>query len=288
MFQYYNLDDKTVSNEISSLFPDWKEDRETVAVLSPNDHDALLGAGYAMKAAALHRARLLVLVLCDGRSGYTSAEESWSIAETRRAEMIEAYETVGVDHGSIIRFEYPDLSLGAHAGWILPGVDGEKGIFERLLKLLRQREVTRLLLPGGHGAHPDHEAADRIGRFTGSLAGDAIIADAGKPSRIRSFLAYSVWGDFSPVDALANRSDAEENGRNARANRAIKAPSSLEAEIRESIGKFASQERNIAKLIDARKQREFEGSAIELYLSIKPRQPLCYEPYWKSIREIDA
>lgn len=273
MYRYYDLRQGTVGTDIAALFPGWDEGRETVAVLSPHDNDAVLGAAYAMKAVKANNADLFVLVLCDGRAGYSRAEEWWSIAETRRAETIEAYEVLGIDHGSIIRFEYPDFSLGSHTGWILPGLEGEEGIFKRLLTFFRQRKVTRLLVPGGHGGSADHEAAERIARLTGPDAGAPILADAGAPSPIRSFLIYSAQSAFPP------RSEPD---------RAVRIPLSEEKEIREAIGKFASQEKKIRDLLEARREREIEDSTIEVYRSIDPRPPLRYEPYCDLIGKIES
>ena len=48
--RYYNVDTKAVSENIDAIFPDFGRD-EVLAVMSPHDDDAVIGAGYAMLAA---------------------------------------------------------------------------------------------------------------------------------------------------------------------------------------------------------------------------------------------
>ena len=50
-FRYYDLRQRTASSDLGVLFPDWKPGDERVAVFSPHDDDAALGAGYAMLSA---------------------------------------------------------------------------------------------------------------------------------------------------------------------------------------------------------------------------------------------
>ena len=70
-FTYCNTDTKAVSKDISVLFPSFGKD-EVLAVMSPHDDDAILGAGYAMLAA--QEAGLLERVLEVGWAGLTAKE----------------------------------------------------------------------------------------------------------------------------------------------------------------------------------------------------------------------
>ena len=49
-FKYYNIDKKTVTSDINDIFPGFGKN-EVLAVMSPHDDDAIIGAGYAMLAA---------------------------------------------------------------------------------------------------------------------------------------------------------------------------------------------------------------------------------------------
>ena len=52
-FRFYDLRAGRGSRDIDLLFPGWSPGDERVLVLSPHDDDALLGAGYALAAAAM-------------------------------------------------------------------------------------------------------------------------------------------------------------------------------------------------------------------------------------------
>ena len=69
---------------LETLFPGWKGSDERVCVYSPHDDDAIIGAGYAMRAAMDAGAEVHVLVACDGACGYSTPEEKPGIVERRR------------------------------------------------------------------------------------------------------------------------------------------------------------------------------------------------------------
>ena len=46
------------------LFPDWRPGDERVCVYSPHDDDAILGAGYAMRAALDAGAEVYIVIVC--------------------------------------------------------------------------------------------------------------------------------------------------------------------------------------------------------------------------------
>ena len=106
------------------------------------------------------------------------------------------YKTLGIPQGNIHRFDYPDFSLGPYGFRILPR--NNRGIFDPILKLLRDLQISRLIITNGYREHSDHSATSQIGVDTGPQVGDPILPDVGKPYRIKSYLVYSVWGDFSP------------------------------------------------------------------------------------------
>lgn len=277
--RYYNLRARTVSEDIFSLFANWSLSNERVAVISPHDDDAILGTGYTMLASALNGARVYVLIMCDGRAGYTEIELKKSIVEIRKAETLDAYGVLDIPSEQIIRFNYPDFSLGARTEWIYP--DGYEGIFAKILKTLRGLKITRLLIPNGYREHSDHTAAYDIGRFIGPQVGDPILPDLEEPVKIKSHLVYSVWGDFSPDDSLVS------SAGDFRANMAIKVPVDMEQLIHEAIRKFRSQGQTIERLIEQRISRICKDGSVEVYQAIDPRPVLDYEPYVRLVGEID-
>ncbi|MGH8630283.1 MAG: PIG-L deacetylase family protein, partial [Burkholderiales bacterium] len=185
---YYDLRSGTRSNEISLLFPAWRPDEERVAIISPHDDDAALGAGYLTLAAQEAGAKVWVLICCDGSGGYSTPEQKDTIVQVRRLETLDAHERLGIPPERIIRFDYPDFSLLSHLGWRLPNkMDGADA---QAVRALRRIGVTRLLVPNGYREHIDHTAAYTLGAFDAPQAGDPVLADWGPPTPIRSTLVY--------------------------------------------------------------------------------------------------
>jgi LmbE family N-acetylglucosaminyl deacetylase len=280
-FTYYDLRRQTRSTDIDLLFPGWHGEEECLAVLSPHDDDALLGAGYAILAALAAGARVYVIIFCDGRAGYSTPDERTTIVARRRAETEAAYRALGLPDGNVLRFDYPDFSVSPYLGWLLPW--GEEGTIGRDIRTLRELGITRLLLPNGYREHIDHEAVYRAGAFDGPQVGDPILADWGLAPAIRGFLIYPVWGDFSPEDALVAGSPA-----NLRGNRAIAAPAEVETQVARALRAFASQGRIIEGLLAARAARRVDGRTIEVYQAFDPRPALDYAPYRQAILQIDS
>ncbi|HPP66555.1 MAG TPA: PIG-L family deacetylase [bacterium] len=279
-FQYYDLKRKIKSNDIALIFPGWEHKKETVVVFSPHDDDAILGAGYVLVATRANEGRVVVIIACDGRAGYSNPDQKNTIVEIRKQETIQAYKTLGLEEHDIIRFEIPDFSALSYIGWKLSS--GIEGTFSKIIPLLRKIGATRLLIPNQYREHIDHLAVSWMGRFDGPQVGDDILADWGAPSKIKTFLEYSVWADFSPEDMILR----DEIHSGIRANRAIKATKDVEEKIFESIRKFKSQEQVIASLVDTRKHRNSDKFCIEGYLDINPRPFLDYRNYWDFIEKI--
>lgn len=276
---YYDLRSRRRSQEIAVLFPEWQPGDERVAVLSPHDDDAALGAGYLLQALQAAGAKVYVFVFCDGSAGYSTPGEKDSIVQRRRVETVGAYRVLGVSEDHIVRFDYHDFSLAPHTGWQMPW--GARGTMEPHVRAMRDRRITRVVMPNGYREHIDHEATYRIGAYDAPQVGDAIFADWGLAPPVRSVLQYAVWGDFSPEDALVGR-----DAVNLRANRAIVGSRLLEERVQEAIRAFESQGQIIEGLVAARSGRFFGGGVLELYLAFDPRPALDYRPYHRVIAEI--
>ncbi len=279
-FRYYDLRRRTRSADIGLLFPGWRSGDERVLILCPHDDDGILGAGYALLAAASSGAEVHVAIFCDGWAGYSRPEEAATIVATRRQEAVAAYREMGLGPEQIHRFDYPDFSIWPWIGWHLPG--GHEGTTARVLPALRALRPTRLLVPNGYREHVDHEATYRVGAYDGPQVGDAILAQLGFAEPIRSYLQYAVWGDFDPEGALVDGAPPE-----LRANRAVVAGPEIEGRIGRAVAEFVSQGRVIAGVLAARQRNRVQGEhALELYLAFDPRPPLDYEPYHRLTREI--
>lgn len=280
-FKYFNLRANELSEEISTLFPDWNEGEEVVAVFSPHDDDALLGAGYSILGALDWGAEVFVFIFCKGDAGYSSLKEKDQIVEVRRQESAEAYSRIGVDEDHVRRFNYGDFSVFPFIGKKLPG--GRDGTFAKTLPALREIGATRLLLPNGYREHLDHAAVNQIGAFDGPQVGDPILVDWGEGSPVKSFLEYAVWGDFSPEDRLIfNRK------KGLRGNKLILADSSVEELVRNGLYSFKSQEEIIEDLVQHRKARRYNGYYVEVYLDFDPRPGLDFQPYKDYLNELEG
>jgi hypothetical protein len=280
LFTYFDFQSRSYSHDIAMLFPEWSPGDERVAILSPHDDDALLGAGYLIQAVQENGGEIFVIILCDGWAGYSTPAERDSIVERREVETSRAYEALGIGDDRILRGDYPDFSLIGYLGWRLP--DGSAGAMQFLLPKLREIEATRLILPNGYREHPDHEAAAWMGRYDAPQVGDPVLADIGNPSSIRGALQYSVWGDFSPEDALVHSRSSR-----LRANRGLLAPRNAEEKVIRGIQAYDSQKRILSGLLQARKARRHGERWLEVYLNFDPRPGMNYEPYHRAIREIE-
>ena len=269
----------TTSRDISLLFPGWKAGDERVVIISPHDDDAALGAGYVALAAQQAGGEVWVAICCDGRAGYSNPADKETIVATRRKETIEAHAALGIPAERVVRMDFPDFSLLSRVGWLLPGGGG--GTISQSLRLLRRIRATRLLVPNGYREHVDHTAAYMMAAFDGPQVGDPVLTDWGTAEPVRSSMVYSVWGDFSPEDALVAGA-----APSLRANLALIAPIEIEERVAQCLRCFRSQARIIDGLLAARRGRFFEGGAVELYQAFDPRPPLEYGPYHERLREI--
>lgn len=248
-------------------------------VISPHDDDALLGAGYAMAACQANGGTAYVCILCDGRAGYSRVEERDTIVATRQKESIRAYNRLGIDERRVFFMGFPDFSLVSYVGWKLSS--GTDGTMRRMIELMRENGITRLMIPNGYREHSDHEAAYDIGRYDGVQAGDPVAVDWGPTTVIKNTLQYSVWADFSPEDALLHGADTS-----IRANRAIVAEYGLEDTIAEALAQWESQGQIIHGLLEQRRERDCGLGLMELYIELDPRPKLPFAPYADFIRSL--
>ena len=281
-FAYYDLQRKTASGDIAALFPGFAPGEEALAVLSPHDDDALIGASYAMRAAMAHGAPVYVLIACRGNLGYTDSALRDAIEEIRQKETDAAYACVGLEPGHIGRLNISDFSLGAHAEYLLPG--DQPGTLKAVVTFLRKRKITRLLIPNGYREHSDHTALNKIGVFDAPQAGDPIVPDWAMPQRVKTVAEYSVWADFSPEDMLVAGRE-----KDLRANRLVCADGEVEDAVRRGLAAYKSQGDIISDLVASREARKTaRGLYLEPYLVLDPRPKIDLKPYVGAADEIDG
>lgn len=271
-FTYCNTDTNCFTRDIGLLFPGFGKD-EVLAVMSPHDDDAILGAGYAMLAAQKAGAEVYVMIFCRGDAGYSTVEEKTTIEGVRSRETIECYARLGIPADHILRMNFTDFSAIGNWGW--EKADGTPGDMPLILRFLREKKVTRVMIPNHYHEHIDHLATYWMTSFDVPQAGDMALVDYGTPHVVRSTLQYSVWADFDPEDALVN-------GRPAglRANRILVASQAVEQRIDDAIAAYVSQEQIIEDLVRSRKERRTSmGDYVEPYIAFDCRPKLCLKPY---------
>ncbi len=257
---------------INLLFPGWKKG-ERVAFFSPHDDDAVLGAGYLIQAAVRFGGIPSVYVFCRGDAGYSTPAEKTGIVQRRKREAASAYDLLGVMKENIRFFGIPDFSLAARLDRRPPW---GRGLFENIILALRRERISRVVFSSGHLEHWDHTAVFHAGVYTSPQAQDPILADLGKPQPIKTYLAFSVWGDFEPAPAE----------QNTPADLGILAPEEDEKRVIEAIKIFSSQSRIIKDIIARRKARKTRGGYLELYKSYKLRQAIDYSPYFRRLSKM--
>ena len=262
------------SRDLGLIFPGWGPG-ERVGFLSPHDDDAILGAGYLLRAVAAAGGIPSVFVFCRGDAGYSKVEDRDAIVGRRRKEAIAAYAALGAEGDRIRFFGAPDFAL-------MSSLDrrpaGEDGLFDELIRTFRRERISRVVFSSGHFEHWDHTAAFFMGVYSIPQAGDPILADLGPPCEIRSYLAYSVWADFALAD------DGE---RILRADCGILAPVEEEQTVRRSIAAFGSQGQILEKTTARdREKRRFGNAYLELYQRAPVRKPMDYAAYFERLKTI--
>ena len=275
---YMDLRKQVYSDDINLLFPGWEKGSERVAVFGAHDDDLLIGAGYAMAAAMENGAMVYGAIFCKGDCGYSSPDQKDTIVDIRRVENERALVRFGVEN--ITRFEYPDFSLNNFAGKAL--ANGDAGTFLQIVDFIREKRITRVLIPNGYREHIDHSALYEMAMYDVIQAGDPVVSDRGNLQRVRTTLQYSVWADFSPEDALVSG----ETDYSIRANRAILCSDDVEKRVSSAMGEYVSQAQIISGLMDSRKERRAGEYYMELYIDLDPRPKLNFSPYAERISHI--
>ncbi len=244
---------------------------EAVAFYSPHDDDAVLGAGYLIRAVVAAGSQPLVAVFCRGDAGYSTPEAKAGIVALRREETVRAYAELGIPTANLTFFDVPDFGLMDRLG---RGAAPDS-LFDRLIVFLRRHRVSRLVFSSGNFEHADHTAAFHAGVYASPQAGDPILADLGAPSPIRTFLQYAVWSDFA----------AAPDGKAPAAGLAVLGTEEDEAAVRRALAAFASQgkilERTVAALRD---QRRTADGFLELYQEFALRRPIDFRPYAEALK----
>lgn len=277
-YQFCDVETKKFGG-LETLFPGWDGKNERLCVYSPHDDDAILGAGYVMRAALDDGADVHIIFTCNGNCGYSTPEEKDTIVEVRRRETLNCYEAFGIPEENVVFQDISDFSALSYIGWnIAPGREGH---FRTTMQELRERRITRILAPNHYHEHLDHLATYMMAAYDAPQAGDMHTVDWATPYTVKSVAQYSVWAELDPEDALIKRRNAS-----LRANTIAIASPEVEEWVCDGIRQYVSQEEIIAGLVNQRKARLLpDGRFIEVYMRFDPRPQLDFSPYKKFLEE---
>lgn len=231
--------ERRVGPTLASVSRHWQGDKECFLLVSPHDDDVVLGAGLLIQLAKRENVPVHILIVTDGSMGYCSAKEKETIAEIRRKESFECYQSLGVPKESIIWLGFPDCQVSSYRGrrTASPGdpvtISGFVGLQNSFTYCLRKINPTQCFLPTQNDLHPDHRIIHE--EFLISLFHSAgnIWPELGKPlERVPYVHTFAVYCDFPSPPTLRMRTP----------------PLYLENKLK-AIGSFRSQ-RQISSLIE--------------------------------------
>ncbi len=152
---------RTESEEISSLFKNWKGSEERWMFVAPHDDDLALGSGLLMQAAIKAGIPVRAVITTDGHMGFGSSVSKEDIVAVRAKETDDSFKILGVSDVAWLNF--PDNALNIYAG-AREAVDGDPCVIEGYTGMqnaytaqMRDFRPTRVFVPAGTDLHPDHK-----------------------------------------------------------------------------------------------------------------------------------
>jgi LmbE family N-acetylglucosaminyl deacetylase len=144
--------------------------------------------------------------------GYCSLDEKDSIAEIRRNESYECYQSLGVPKENIIWLGFPDCQLSNHRGRRSANPDdpvqisGFTGLQNAFTHHLRNIKPTQCFLPTWNDLHPDHRIIYEEFLISMFHAAGNIWPELGEPlSNVPYVNTYAVYCDFAEPPTLRMR-----------------------------------------------------------------------------------
>ena len=231
--------ERRIGSRLADVSRHWHDDEERFLMVSPHDDDAVLGAGLLIQLAKREDVPVHILIVTDGSMGYCTAEEKDTIADIRRAESYECYQSLGVPKENIAWLGFPDCRINEFRGRTPADSDapsticGFTGLQNAFTHQLRRIKPTQCFLPTANDLHPDHRIV--YDEFLISLfhAAGNIWPELGRPLESVPYVnTYAVYCDFAAPPTLRMHTPI----------------SFLETKLK-AIGAFRSQ-KQISSLID--------------------------------------
>jgi len=205
-------DERRVGSKLANVSRHWQDKKEHFLMISPHDDDAVLGAGLLIQLAKRENVPVHILIVTDGSMGYCSVDEKDSIAQIRRNESFECYQSLGVPREHIVWLGFADCRLNDCRGRRPAQTDsplargGFTGLQNSFTYHLRKIKPTQCFLPTSNDLHPDHRII--YDEFLISLfhAAGNIWPELGKPlGKVPYVNTYAVYCDFAAPPTLRMR-----------------------------------------------------------------------------------
>ena len=176
-------------------------------VVAPHEDDLVLGVGLTVQRAREAGIAIEVVVVSDGRFGYTREADAAGIVAKRRTEMEVSCRILGLDPTRIHWLGFPDGDLPGQQG-VRRRADGTcTGIAWELTRVLRQVRPGVVFGPTPTDLHPDHRAVASELDIACFHASGEIWLDLGKPITLPVRWDYAVYCPFAGEPEVQVRGD---------------------------------------------------------------------------------
>jgi LmbE family N-acetylglucosaminyl deacetylase len=179
--------ERRVASTLSGVSKHWQGKNESFLFVSPHDDDVVIGSGLLIQLAMKENVHVHILIVTDGSMGYCSAEEKNSIAQIRRKETFDCYQSLGIPKENIVWLGFPDCQLNYYRGR-RPAQQNETMAIEDYVGLqnsfthyLRKIRPTQCFLPTSKDLHPDHKFVHEEFLISIYHAAGSIWPELGKP-----------------------------------------------------------------------------------------------------------
>lgn len=213
-FEFVRLvgNERRVGPTLADVSRHWQGKSERFLIVSPHDDDAALGAGLLIQLAKREHVPVHIVIVTDGSQGYCNINEKDSIAEIRRNESFECYQSLGVPKKNIVWLGFPDCRITycrgrteAEANDPLT-ISGFTGLQNNFTYWLRKINPTQCFLPTHNDLHPDHRIIYEEFLISLFHAAGNIWPELGTPlSKVPYINTYAVYCDFAAPPTLRMR-----------------------------------------------------------------------------------
>jgi LmbE family N-acetylglucosaminyl deacetylase len=213
-FEFVRLvgNERRVGSYLADVSRHWQGKNERFLTVSPHDDDAVLGAGLLIQLAKREHVPVHILIVTDGSMGYCSISEKDTIAEIRRNESLQCYQSLGMPKKNIVWLGFPDCRLSSLRGRSPADPDdnlaiaGFTGLQNTFTHYLRQVRPSQCFLPTWNDLHPDHRIIYEEFLISLFHAAGNIWPELGKPlTNVPYVNTYAVYCDFAEPPTLRMR-----------------------------------------------------------------------------------